>query len=144
MLEFYDATIFAFKKSVDGATNLTDNFKVREFACKDGSDVVFINCMIPVICQAVRNWFGVAFTPNSAYRTESHNKAVGGSANSYHLTGRAVDIPTPKGHTVEELHTFLDKLLGDSCEIGLYSWGCHVAITDTKKRFTDSSYKGKK
>lgn len=144
MLEFYDATIFAFKKSVDGATNLTDNFKVREFACKDGSDVVFINCMIPVICQAVRNWFGVAFTPNSAYRTESHNKAVGGSANSYHLTGRAVDIPTPKGHTVEELHSFLDKLLGNSCEIGLYSWGCHVAITDTKKRFTDSSYKGKK
>lgn len=144
MLEFYDATIFAFRKSVDGATNLTDNFKVREFACKDGSDVVFINCMIPVICQAVRNWFGVAFTPNSAYRTESHNKAVGGSANSYHLTGRAVDIPTPKGHTVEELHSFLDKLLGDSCEIGLYSWGCHVAITDTKKRFTDSSYKGKK
>lgn len=144
MLEFYDATIFAFRKSVDGATNLTDNFKVREFACKDGSDVVFINCMIPIICQAVRNWFGVAFTPNSAYRTESHNKAVGGSANSYHLTGRAVDIPTPKGHTVEELHSFLDKLLGNSCEIGLYSWGCHVAITDTKKRFTDSSYKGKK
>lgn len=144
MLEFYDATIFAFRKSVDGATNLTDNFKVREFACKDGSDVVFINCMIPVICQAVRNWFGVAFTPNSAYRTESHNKAVGGSTNSYHLTGRAVDIPTPKGHTVEELHSFLDKLLGNSCEIGLYSWGCHVAITDTKKRFTDSSYKGKK
>lgn len=144
MFEFYENTIFAFKKSEDGATNLTDNFKVREFACKDGSDVVFINCMLPLICQAVRNWFGVAFTPNSAYRTATHNKAQGGVPHSYHVSGRAVDIPAPKGYTVDDLYSFLDKLCGNSCEIGRYSWGCHVAITDGKKRFTDSSYKGSK
>lgn len=144
MFEFYENTIFAFKKSEDGATNLTDNFKVREFACKDGSDVVFINCMLPLVCQAVRNWFGKAFTPNSAYRTAEHNKAVGGVAHSYHVSGRAVDIPTPQGSTPKELYDFLDKLCGNSFEIGLYNWGCHVAITDGKKRFTDSSYKGSK
>ena len=142
MKEFYIGTNFTFSKKGDGAKNLTDNFKVREFACKDGSDVVFINYMIPLICQAVRNWFGKAFTPNSAYRTITHNKAEGGVDHSYHIMGRAVDIPTPKGSTAKELYDFLDRLCGDSCEIGIYSWGCHVAITDGKKRFKDSSYKG--
>lgn len=142
MLDTYYRTDLVFSKSKDGAINLTDNFKVREFACKDGSDPVFINVMLPLICQAVRNWFGKAFTPNSAYRTITHNKAQGGVANSYHIHGRAVDIPTPAGSTPKELYDFLDKLCGESCEIGLYSWGVHVAITDGKKRFTDSSYKG--
>lgn len=142
MLNIYTHATLVFSKAKDGNTNLTDNFKVREFACKDGSDTVFINPMVPIICQLVRNHFGASFTPNSAYRTPTHNKAQGGSATSYHLTGRAVDIPTPKGHTAKELYNFLDKMCGESCEIGLYNWGVHVAITDNKKRFKDSSYKG--
>lgn len=138
MREFYLNTILTYSKSKEGGMNLTDNFKVREFACKDGSDPVFVNIMIPIICQAVRNWFGKPFTPNSAYRTITHNKAQGGVAHSYHISGRAVDIPTPIGSTPKELYDFLDKLCGESCEIGLYSWGVHVAITDGKKRFTGS------
>lgn len=141
MKQLFTNGALTFSKKKDGAVQLTDNFKVREFACKDGSDVVFINPMLPLICQAVRNWFGVAFTPNSAYRTHTHNKAQGGVPHSYHVHGRAVDIPTPKGHTAKELYDFLDRLCGDSCEIGIYSWGVHVAITDAKKRFKDSSYK---
>ena len=139
MREIYTNTILAYSKEKEGGMNLTDNFKVREFACKDGSDTVFVNIMIPLICQAVRNWFGKAFTPNSAYRTITHNKAQGGVAHSYHVSGRAVDIPTPIGSTPKELFDFLDKLCGESCEIGLYSWGVHVAVTDGKKRFTGSN-----
>lgn len=134
-----------YSKSTDGAVNLTKNFKVREFACKDGTDPVIINTLLPHVCQAVRNWFGYAFTPNSAYRTVAHNAkpSVGGAAKSNHIYGMAADIPAKSGVcTPKELYDFLDRLCGDSCELGLYSWGVHIAVQDTKERFTDASYKG--
>ena len=33
------------------------------------------------------------------------------------------------------VYDFLDKLLGNFGELGLYSWGVHVGICETKKRF---------
>lgn len=124
-----------YSKSHSGNLKLTNNFTVREFACSDGSDPVVVHVLIPIICQAVRNWFGYPFTPNSAYRTVSHNKSVGGATRSFHVYGKAVDIPSNEKASPEELYDFLDKLCGQSCEIGLYSWGVHVAICDEKKRF---------
>lgn len=35
---------------------------------------------------------GIPFVINSGYRTEAHNKSVGGSSNSAHLRGFAADI----------------------------------------------------
>ena len=124
-----------YSKSANGNLNLTNNFTVKEFSCQDGSDPVIINALIPLICQAVRNWFGYPFTPNSAYRTVSHNTKVKGAIRSWHIYGNAVDIPALNGVKPKELYDFVDKLCGNSCEIGLYSWGIHVGIQDTKKRF---------
>lgn len=124
-----------YSRKTDGNTYLTKNFQVKEFACQDGSDPVIINDLLPFICQAVRNWFGYAFTPNSAYRTPAHNKAVSGADGSYHTYGLAVDIPAYDGKaTPEELYQFLDRLCGDSCELIIYSWGVHIAANLTKKR----------
>lgn len=122
-----------------GELNLTPNFKVKEFACKDGSDPVIINILLPLICQAVRNWFGYPFTPNSGYRTITHNDKTGGSSSSLHIYGNAVDIPVPKsgGVTSVQLYAFLDKLLGDSCELIRYQWGCHVGIQEKKERLVN-------
>ena len=124
-----------YSKSASGELKLTPNFKVKEFACQDGTDPVCVHALIPIICQAVRNWFDYPFSPNSAYRTVTHNKAVGGATRSFHVYGKAVDIPASDKVTPSELYNFLDKLCGDSCEVGLYSWGVHVAICETKKRF---------
>ena len=33
----------AYSKAKDGGVQLTKNFKVREFACRDGSDAIFIS-----------------------------------------------------------------------------------------------------
>lgn len=132
-----------FSRASSGNKYLAPNFQVKEFACKDGSDPVFINPLIPVVCQIVRNWFGYAFEPNSAYRTITHNKSEKGAANSLHIFANAVDIPAHTGKaSPKQLYDFLDRLCGNTCEIGLYNWGVHFALTKKKKRFTDSAYKG--
>ena len=131
-----------FSKSTDGELYLVNNFQVKEFACQDGSDPIVIHPFIPHICQLVRNKFNMPFTPNSAYRTPAHNKAVGGATKSNHIYGRAVDIPAKGGVTPKQLYDYVDTLFGNWGELGIYSWGIHVGIQETKSRFTDSSYKG--
>lgn len=126
-------TVFSAKG--DGELYLTKNFQVKEFKCGDGTDPIFMNILLPVICQAVRNWFGYPFIPTSAYRTIPYNKECGGVENSLHCYGNAVDIPIRGAVTVEQLYQFLDKLLGESCELGMYDWGCHVGIQNAKERF---------
>jgi len=48
-----------------------------------------------VILDPVRKYLGVAFSPNSWYRSPALNKAIGGSATSQHLTCEAVDLEHP-------------------------------------------------
>ena len=130
-------TVLVFSLAEDGAKQLTKNFKVREFACKDGSDVVFIHPMLPVWCQAVRDKFGYSFSPNSAYRTVSYNaKIPDASKKSRHCMGLAVDIPAKDGTTPQQLYDFFEEILGDTGGLGLYSWGVHVDPRPTKSRWT--------
>lgn len=76
----------------DGDKKLTDNFSVREFRCRDGSDKILI-CMETVkILQAVRDYFGQPVIINSGYRTPSWNRKVGGATSSQHVKGTACDI----------------------------------------------------
>ena len=82
----------SYSKAKDGNTALTRNFKVREFACKDGSDTIFVSHDLVEILQKIRDHFGKAVTINSGYRTVTYNKKVGGAANSYHMRGMAADI----------------------------------------------------
>lgn len=76
----------------DGGKKLSDNFRVREFASKDGADEIKIDTRLVTLLQKIRNKFGAAVTINSGYRTAAHNKAVGGAVNSYHMQGMAADI----------------------------------------------------
>ena len=76
----------------DGNIQLSPNFKVREFACKDGSDYILIDDQLVNIVQAIRDNFGVAVTINSGYRNASYNKRIGGAVNSQHIYGKAADI----------------------------------------------------
>ena len=76
----------------DGGKKLSENFRVREFASKDGADQIKIDTRLVVLLQKIRNKFGAAVTINSGYRTAAHNKAVGGATKSYHMQGMAADI----------------------------------------------------
>ena len=46
-----------------------------------------------------REFANIPFKINSAYRTEEHNKSIGGSPNSSHIKGLAVDISAKDSRT---------------------------------------------
>lgn len=76
----------------DGDKHLSEHFRVREFACKDGSDEILISSELVLMLEKLRKKLHCPININSGYRTPSHNKAVGGSSTSKHCKGLAADI----------------------------------------------------
>jgi len=128
------ATVKVYSKAKDGNTKLSANFKVREFACLDGSDTIFVSDELVKILQKVRNHFGASVIINSAYRTEAHNKKVGGSANSQHKYGMAADIRI-NGVSPKTIATYLNTLMPNSGGIGVYSSFVHIDVRTKKTRW---------
>ena len=79
------------------------NFTPKEIACK-GTGLILIDEDAMDKLQAFREVLGMPFSPNSAYRSEVHNKAVGGAPRSMHRQGRAFDIPIGNGISRNEVH----------------------------------------
>lgn len=77
---------------LDGNKNITPNFKIKEFRCKDGNDKIFIDYTLACLLQLIRYELNVPLLINSAYRTRSYNEKVGGAKNSYHISGKAFDV----------------------------------------------------
>lgn len=127
-------TIYAYSKTKDGGKKLSANFKVEEFACSDGSDPIFIAPKLVTILQKIRNHFGKPVIINSAYRTVSKNKAVGGVTRSQHLYGTAADIHVI-GVTPKEVAKYAETLLPTSGGIGIYSNFTHIDVREVKSRW---------
>ena len=47
------------------------------------------------VLEPIRTYYGIPFSPSSGYRSEKLNKAIGGSKNSFHCLGMAVDLEVP-------------------------------------------------
>jgi len=122
----------------DGNTKLSGNFKVSEFKCKDGSDLIKIDSKLVNYLQLIRNHFGKAVIINSGYRTETYNKKVGGASKSYHVRGQAADIHI-NGINVKDIAAYAESIgiLG----IGLYikSGFVHVDTRTTKYFWINAS-----
>lgn len=94
----------------DGNMQISKNFKVKEFRCKDGSDKILIDTdFVTNKLQKIREHFDAPVTINSAYRTESYNKKVGGAKSSYHMKGQAFDIVV-SGHAPLEVARFAQSI----------------------------------
>ena len=76
--------------TTEGALKVAANFKVSEF--KSDSNIVLINSKLPAALQMIRDKIGKPVIITCAYRTEGHNKRVGGVVSSKHLYGMAADI----------------------------------------------------
>ena len=84
----YDVKVYSL--AAEGAKQITPHFKVREFACSDGSDVVFVAPSLVDILENVRVHFGAAVHIHSGYRTVSFNASLPGSSKkSQHCNGLA-------------------------------------------------------
>ena len=127
-------TIKAYSRVKDGNKKLSTNFRVREFACLDGSDPIFIDTELVTILQKIRTHFGKAVTITSAYRTPPRNKSVGGTAYSMHLYGMAADIKIG-GISPKRVAEYAEKLLPDRGGIGIYDTFTHIDVRTTKSRW---------
>lgn len=131
------SSVKAYSKAKDGGKKVVStcpNFLVREFACSDGSDVVFVSPDLVKVLQQIRNHFNAPVTIDSGYRTVTKNKAVGGATYSQHLYGMAADI-TVKGVSAREVYAYADSLMPHTGGVGQYATFTHVDVRKTKSRW---------
>lgn len=82
----------------DGNERIQPNFKVKEFACKDGSDTILIDSIMVEHLQKIRDCTGATSVHvSSGYRTVTYNAKIGGSVSSKHTRGLASDFCVKKG-----------------------------------------------
>ena len=132
----------AYSLARDGALHLTPHFRVREFACRDGADLVKIDTDLVELLERIRTAACGAVTVNSGYRTASYNQKVGGARASQHLLGKAADIQVADT-TVEAVAAYAESLMPDWGGVGRYpvksgrakGW-VHVDTRAKKSRWT--------
>ncbi len=108
---------------------ISKNFKLKEFQCKDGSYLVKIDSRLLEKLQKLRDLIGKPIIITSGYRTPEYNKKVGGVKNSYHLHGKAVDIKV-NGISPRELSKYAEKVGFNG--IGIYENFIHLDIRPVK------------
>lgn len=118
----------------EGNANVSKNFKVREFKCNDGTDVVFLSPELVKILQKVRERFKRPVTVTSGFRTPAYNKKVGGVENSQHLYGLASDIVV-QGVSPITVASYIETLMPNTGGIGLYDTFVHVDVRKNKSRW---------
>ena len=127
-------------------TKLTKNFNLSEFESKYGSkmpDDVLENVKVHAYnLQTIRDFCNATVTINSAYRSPSHNKNIGGASKSQHLTGNATDI-TVKGFSPDQVADIIEGLIRiDAIEeggVGRYNTFTHYDRRGYKARWDNRS-----
>lgn len=102
--------IVTYSRVSHGDIRVASNFKVKEFACRDGSDKILVDKKVVEYLQAARDTFDVPIIINSAYRTPAYNTKVGGAKNSYHVKGMAVDHHTRGKVALMEMAKFYESI----------------------------------
>ena len=129
----YDVKVYSLK--AEGSRQITDHFRVYEFACTDGSDPVFISTALVEILENIRVHFGAAVTVTSGYRTVSYNATVENSSKtSQHCNGLAADIKVA-GVSPAAVADYAEQLLGSHGGVGRYGTFTHIDVRADKSRW---------
>lgn len=110
---------------------LSEYFWDYEVTCKCGCGFNQISRGVLLLADEVREYINKPITPSSACRCWGHNKKVGGSKNSYHLLGQALDLPVPDP---TDVYKYLDAKYPDSLGLGLYVDDGFVHVDDRANR----------
>lgn len=124
--------------------NLTTNFKLSEFRCKDGTDVPAE--LLPNVqklaneLQKLRDELELPIKINSGYRTKPYNKKIGGATNSMHVQAKAADIVVTD-ITPTNLYKRIEKLIEEGKVnfkgVGVYDTFVHVDVRDRRSRWDE-------
>ena len=123
--------------------NLTENFKLEEFHCNDGSKImpphVFKNVVsLSIALQVVRECIGYPINITSAYRSLEYNRGIGSKDTSQHVLGKAADLQVKELIPIE-LYETIEALidLGYIPEggLGLYDTFVHYDVRGYKARW---------
>ena len=131
-------SVRTYRVSREGDRLLSPHFRVREFACRDGSDLVKIDTDLVELLERIRAAAGGAVTISSGYRTASHNQKVGGARYSQHLLGTAADIVV-SGAGPLLVGQMAEYYLGSRGGIGVYQTFTHVDTRSGKARWDQRS-----
>ena len=125
--------IHAYSKAASGGKQLSAHFKVREFACGDGSDAVLVAPRLVMVLETIRAHFDAPVVIHSAYRTPQYNAKVGGVAHSQHCYGTAADIVV-RGKTPAAVAAYARELMPDWGGVGVYAGQgfTHVDVRETR------------
>ena len=128
------------------AGDLTKNFSLSEFAQRDPYRPVPTEYRQNVQrlaeqLQALRDVVG-RIVITSSYRTLAHNTAIGGAANSQHLTAKAADFVVP-GVPQSEVYCTILRLIPGSMEQGGLGWysaagHIHYDVRGFKRRWNNT------
>lgn len=121
---------------------LTQNFKLEEFACKDGTPVpaeYLANVQeLAANLQVLRDNIGKPITIMSGFRTVAYNTKCGGEPKSQHLEAKAADIQVA-GMTPKEVCNAVKLLIGagkiKQGGVGLYDGWVHYDVRGTRARW---------
>jgi uncharacterized protein YcbK (DUF882 family) len=121
---------------------LTRNFCLQEFKCKDGTNVpslLFKNVnALAFNLQILRDHVNKPIQVISGFRTITYNKQVGGSPKSSHLRAMAADIKIP-GYSPYDTSRIIEELIFEDFMkqggIGLYDTFIHYDIRGYKARW---------
>ncbi|PLX46169.1 MAG: serine/threonine protein kinase [Deltaproteobacteria bacterium] len=72
--------------------DLSEHFSSSEFACHCGCGTIKASPSILALLEEIRSHLGHPLLITSGSRCRKHNKGVGGSERSAHLTGHAADL----------------------------------------------------
>lgn len=121
--------------SNQGAHQVSEHFKAREFAQKDYQcDKILIESELLKVLEDVRTHFNKPVIITSGYRTAEYNKKIGGVKNSQHTKGAAADIKV-SAIPAKEVQKYLQSKYPDKYGIGSYLNFTHIDVRAKKARW---------
>lgn len=107
--------------------NLSENFDIEEFACKDNCGFKDVSMELVTLLEDIRADFNSPIVIYSGCRCQNHNEAVGGASNSQHLYGLAADIYVV-GVQPNMLAEYLSNKYQGSYGVGKYAGFTHIDV----------------
>ena len=121
---------------------LTKNFKLSEFKCRDGTDVPeeymdYVQQLAENL-QVLRHHIGKPIHVISGYRSPKYNTKIKGARRSQHMLAKAADIIV-HGMKPKEVHQVILQLIKEGHlnkgGVGLYKYFVHYAIRGFNARW---------